>query len=334
MTAGSTLAISSVAVTKAHVESSSEELSAAAALLGVVGPSSSVSHGFRLESEIADAVPTSACKASTYAGLESLAEEANARAASSSTNRPRVVSNETEGHTVQKSNSGGLDALAALASEAHSATTSYGEEELMHDQNQLAPHLAANGIASPSSSSDDESMPPPPPRRQRSCSNPEGMEKWDSLSLDKSTRRHFVLPTSILEEELAEASAAIEQRQLMRTAIPEEPDEDNLEDDDGSPSPDAVMDHPGNDEEELVEEEEEVDESKLTPDELLKRARSRLLEDLSEGSINGEKGEMTLPHSLGKYKEVRSLCASLWNRSSQKPTNSLITCHFFSLTGL
>ena len=65
------------------------------------------------------------------------------------------------------------------------------------------------------------------------------------------------------------------------------------------------------------EEEEDIDESLLEPEELLRRARSRLLEDLSEGGedgmnggggsggLHGEKGVLTLPHSLGKYKEVR-----------------------------
>ena len=49
----------------------------------------------------------------------------------------------------------------------------------------------------------------------------------------------------------------------------------------------------------------EEDESTLEPEELLRRARSRLLEDLSEGaSLSGEKGVLTLPHSLSKYKEV------------------------------
>mmetsp|Transcript_25606 Transcript_25606/g.53474 ORF Transcript_25606/g.53474 Transcript_25606/m.53474 type:complete len:607 (+) Transcript_25606:183-2003(+) len=61
------------------------------------------------------------------------------------------------------------------------------------------------------------------------------------------------------------------------------------------------------------EDEDEVDESTLEPEELLRRARSRLLEDLSEGSgggggngLNGEKGGsvLILPHSLSKYKEV------------------------------
>ncbi|KAL7538929.1 hypothetical protein ACHAWF_006250 [Thalassiosira exigua] len=88
-----------------------------------------------------------------------------------------------------------------------------------------------------SSDDDSEAMPPPPPRgpvgasttyranpcfsllhdsdvafhastagggggRLRSASNPEGMEKWDLYSR-RNDRQHFVLPSSILEEELA-----------------------------------------------------------------------------------------------------------------------------------
>lgn len=50
-------------------------------------------------------------------------------------------------------------------------------------------------------------------------------------------------------------------------------------------------------------EEEPLDESELDPEELLRRARSRLLEDLS--AENGlDKGVMAFPHSLDKYKEV------------------------------
>jgi hypothetical protein len=51
--------------------------------------------------------------------------------------------------------------------------------------------------------------------------------------------------------------------------------------------------------------EDDDDESLLEPEELLRRARSKLLEDLSEGAgVSGEKGVLTLPHSLSKYKEV------------------------------
>jgi hypothetical protein len=118
-------------------------------------------------------------------------------------------------------------------------------------------------------------MPPPPPRvvtsRRRSFSNPEGMEKW---SPKDRNRLHFVLPASILEEELAEASAALKAKEQM------------------------------DEESEANECEEEEEEEFLDEDELLRRARSRLLEDLSEGNLTGEKGVLTLPHSLTKYKEV------------------------------
>lgn len=150
-----------------------------------------------------------------------------------------------------RSSRGGLDALAALA-------TSSLEDSYSH------PISASSNSCS--SDEDSEAMPPPPPRqrRRRSCSNPEGMEKWDSLNR-LHRRRRFVLPTSILEEELAEAKAATERKQ---------------------------------------EEDQAIAEAELTPAELLKKARSRLLEDLSEGSITGQKGELTLPHSLAKYKNV------------------------------
>lgn len=62
----------------------------------------------------------------------------------------------------------------------------------------------------------------------------------------------------------------------------------------------------GDTDNENVLEEKEIDESDLEPEELLKRARSRLFEDLS--AENGlEKGTMAMPHSLDKYKEVRNL---------------------------
>lgn len=251
----------------------------------------------------------------TYAGLESLAEQANALR---SEGRPHLWSSLPEEIKTPQFldphrdlSSGGLDALATLAFEARAEEA---RTAIHLKTNNLSPHLEVNGItsASPSSSSDDESdsMPPPPPRgRRRSASNPEGMEKWDSLGRpDRSSRRHFVLPAAILEEELAEASAAIQQRKLQVAAsIPEEPQEAC---DDSSASPDSVMDLELSgtvgieNQSTPAGKDEEVDESKLTPEELLKRARSRLLEDLSEGNMNGEKGVLTLPHSLSKYKEV------------------------------
>jgi hypothetical protein len=157
-----------------------------------------------------------------------------------------------------RSDSAGLEALAFLATK---------EQASMESQGILHKPLVASAVSS-SSDDDSEAMPPPPPRtgtaRRRSVSNPEGMEKWTPRD---ENRLHFVLPACILEEELAEASAAMKAREEQ-------------------------------------EEEESVPEEDLDQDELLRRARSRLLEDLSESNLTGEKGVLTLPHSLAKYKEV------------------------------
>ena len=169
-----------------------------------------------------------------------------------------------------RSDSAGLDALAALASQERSSPT--------HS-------LVPSSSSSSSCSEDDAAMPPPSPRRPRSASNPEGMEKWDSLLQPKEPRRHFVLPASILEVELAKASEAVKEQRNNNNKRPESIPEETPED-------------------EVGKQEDNVDDSNLTPEELLRRARSRLLEDLSEGNVNGEKGVLTLPHSLAKYKEV------------------------------
>mmetsp|Transcript_22665 Transcript_22665/g.52323 ORF Transcript_22665/g.52323 Transcript_22665/m.52323 type:complete len:224 (+) Transcript_22665:482-1153(+) len=170
---------------------------------------------------------------------------------------------------------GRLDALAALASRMEPGATI---------------------IASPSSSSDDDSeaMPPPPPRRRRlrSSSNPEGMEKWDSL---RHERKHFVLPSSIIEEELAEANATENEMQETMTTSSSSSSSLPLK---KRKSPSSVASP-------ISDQTARTNETDMDPEELLRRARSRLLEDLSEGSMNGEKGILTLPHSLSKYKEVR-----------------------------
>jgi len=93
-----------------------------------------------------------------------------------------------------------LDALASLASSHFSCGTA--------NDNANANDNAA-GLTPPSP--DSRSMPPPPRRirRIRSASNPEGMEKWDSYNYPKEKgmkRLHFVLPSTILEEELANAN--------------------------------------------------------------------------------------------------------------------------------
>mmetsp|Transcript_25535 Transcript_25535/g.45006 ORF Transcript_25535/g.45006 Transcript_25535/m.45006 type:complete len:569 (+) Transcript_25535:514-2220(+) len=196
-------------------------------------------------------------------------------------------------------------------------------------------------VASAVSSSDDDSeaMPPPPPRnyknsntiagtisttRRRSVSNPEGMEKWaprdcySSSSSSNNRRLRLVLPASILEEELAEASAAMKAKEETTTGAHDDyvnhhhrglfvADEGapQIVGSDGDGAPDSGYElHEQEHHEDYDDDEEEEEEENLDHDELLRRARSRLLEDLSQGNLSGEKGVLTLPHSLDKYKEV------------------------------
>jgi hypothetical protein len=200
----------------------------------------------------------------------------------------------SEAATRPRSNSAGLDALAFLATQEQESTGTVTQHGMApppkHPQHGLRlmppqhlwqplpptvfsqPLVAAASTPVTSSSSDDDSevMPPPPPRmvtRRRSMSNPEGMDR-------ERKRFQLVLPAAILEEELAEASAAMKAKE---------------------------------EEEEHHHYYEEEEEEELDQDELLRRARSRLLEDLSQSHLHGEKGEITLPHSLEKYKEVGAL---------------------------
>lgn len=184
-----------------------------------------------------------------------------------------------------RSGSAGLDALAALAMTINSE----GKAPSMHLS---------------SSDDDSEAMPPPPPRRARSVSNPEGMEKWDSLSTEYSltTRKHFVLPSCILEEELAEASAAAaafaEEEDFYESKGPSP--SKKIRTNEYSSSPDSVASP-------MAGERATADDqgaANASPQELLRRARARLFEDLSEGNLAGDKGVMVLPHSLPKYNNV------------------------------
>ncbi len=183
--------------------------------------------------------------------------------------------------------SAGLEALAFLATKEHASMASSSSAtlwEVTSSEVENSHALVASAVSS-SSSSDDEMMPPPPPRRgitrRRSVSNPEGMDKWSPRD---QSRLRFVLPASILEEELAEASAAMKAKQELEEEE-EEAEETCLKE----------------------EEDEDEDEENMGQDELLRRARSRLLEDLSEVNLNGEKGILMLPHTLDKYKEVSKL---------------------------
>lgn len=219
-----------------------------------------------------------------------------------------------------RSNSAGLEALAFLATQeqeaAAAATAKTTTTRTITTTVQITvPYSSISLVANAAvTSSDDDSeiMPPPPPRttvtrRRRSVSNPEGMDKW-GLPMKCSTMDHnrdsksqtmrrlrLVLPASILEEEIAEANAAVIAKEkstasasaLAASLLSHKNDmKQSNEVYIGSKLP-------------LVEEDESLDH-----DELLRRARSRLLEDLSQSNLSGEKGVLTLPHSLQKYKEV------------------------------
>mmetsp|Transcript_14718 Transcript_14718/g.35967 ORF Transcript_14718/g.35967 Transcript_14718/m.35967 type:complete len:468 (-) Transcript_14718:3212-4615(-) len=242
----------------------------------------------------------------------------------------------------------GLDALAFLASKEqehsvplHSGVAAAGRSQANHNsrstRNMTGGHTSTVSSSCSSSDNDDEfgnnTMPPPPPRdppsaiqsiqtqrqyittrrlgRPRSVSAPEGMEKWTPRS---AGRLQLVLPAAILEEELAEASAAMEAKEaeLGRRASEESCHDDSGDWEQGRPSIETsfqrhnqngllIIDEPADEED---EEEEDDNEEDVEPSELLRRARSRLLEDLSEGNLNGEKGVFTAPHTLAKYKEV------------------------------
>jgi len=196
-----------------------------------------------------------------------------------------------------------LEALATLASSAHKTLNTV--------------------VISGSSDEDSESMPPPPPRhigRMRSVSNPEGMEKWGSCAKSSSSRRHFVLPSSILEEELASANDACKAHaeQMARHSPTNDDTGSDLSENSGltifsvntrkctnahslyGTSPDSVTSPI---EDKVQEEESEEVDSNLDPEELLRRARNKLFDDLS-AEQGLEKGVMPLPHSLDKYQEV------------------------------
>ena len=218
-----------------------------------------------------------------------------------------------------RSDSAGLDALALICAsdEIQEGVASTATASAEPPAAVVVPPLAfstgtTHRVSASSSDSDDsETMPPPPPRvmtttRRRSVSNPEGMERWAPRVGGGSSRSrfHLVLPASILEEELAEANAAmkaIKERDSGEIEDREESDEEGDSEEDEDPQDD---DDDNDDEEEEEEKEAEEEEEYIDEKELLRRARSRLLEDLSQVSLNGEKGLLALPHSLEKYKEV------------------------------
>ena len=276
-----------------------------------------------------------------------------------------------------------LDALAALASrranisETTASITPHqtsSEDEDPSNNNMLPPPPREALPGADMYTSEDESrllreLPALPARtgRMRSASNPEGMEKWDSYSR-RNERQHFVLPSSILEEELASTrkvlgesgggslsssisgfqftnysyydqgkvqeftmltpgsgeavsySTTVSTRKKRQIKPPMRFESVQVLGPHSSVSGDAKHavkkgskkkskspDCSEENKSQNLDEDEDVDESLLEPEELLRRARSRLLEDLSEENGEGEKSDLTLPHSLSKYKEVSQL---------------------------
>lgn len=149
-----------------------------------------------------------------------------------------------------------------------------------------APMDVSSTTLGSSSSEDDATMPPPKPiARPRSVSNPE-----DIMVGPPVRRPFFILPQAILEQELAQARRAT------------------------SRSPPSIPEDSLYEENPAQEEEQE----ELSPEDLLRRARSRLLEDLSECAIHGDKN-MLLPHSLSKYKNVRFVSCAGHCRPFSRP---------------
>lgn len=174
-----------------------------------------------------------------------------------------------------RSRSAGLECLADLAEKELSTTSllpSPGTALL------CAEPVVDQASTSGSSSEDEESMPPPPPRRLRSNSNPEAM--FHPVS---SRRPRLLLPDQFLESELAQV------RRNARSCSPPSIPEDSqwLET--------ATFESTAND----------------NAMQLLQETRSRLLEDLSQSSLQQRKSATTtsvLPHDLDKYKDVSLYC--------------------------
>ena len=255
-----------------------DRLDAARALLGV-SPSSVAENG------------------GTFSGL-AFGGRATSKSEEQDTELPNNSAEDVSEPIVQRrprSNSAGLDALAFLATKEQASMEVQKQDVTMPVEelpSNPKPSLEASAVSCSSSSSSDEdseAMPPPPPRagRRRSVSNPEGMEKWAPRD---HSRLRFVLPAAILEEELAEANAAMKAQQEKALPLKKRHTLDEQEDLEAENSASHV-------------ENSDIEEN-MDQNELLRRARSRLLEDLSEGNLNGEKGVLTLPHSLAKYKDV------------------------------
>lgn len=176
-------------------------------------------------------------------------------------------------------------------------------------------------------------------------------------------RPMLVLPTSLLEKELAQASEAVQNHHRMKSSlryqhksvrgtttgsssscIPEENEDEEEGDEYGDDDCDHGDENTGHQsDDEGTEEDKEEDEARISPEELLRRARARLLEDLvMEGKMAGdgrcgstassEKGScMAMPHSFEKYREVRANSSSSYPSSSPSPPQGGCSHTWFSV---
>lgn len=143
----------------------------------------------------------------------------------------------------------------------------------------LAVLCSSAALIDPDGSSQEEEI--RPVRRQRSCSNPEGMEKWEAMTRMRS--RDYSPPPSILEEEEGDSDMAEVANSLSLLA------KDKITPDVFHSQSKSIVVTP----DEVIED----------PVELLRRARTKLLEDMHECGSNS-KGSSVLPHTLSKYKEL------------------------------
>lgn len=128
-------------------------------------------------------------------------------------------------------------------------------------------------------------------RRQRSCSNPEGMEKWEALSRIRYRENSYTPPLSNIEEEEEGDSDMTEVANSLNLLS-----KDRI-------TPDIFLSQTvaGNLAKPIAVTPDDIDED---PAELLRRARSKLLEDIHECSSNSKGASAILPHSLTKYSEL------------------------------
>jgi len=211
----------------------------------------------------------------------------------------------------------------------------HSNESALHSLATLAKATLANSAPTSivnykESSLCPSSMPPPPPRskgRIRSASHPERMERWNN----KDQHCSFAIPMSILETELAACEANNSSNKIVsehtypvsrplkkRNLLVPNRDEPSQMQEQNYPinntskpeivnvameKNDPILIRNDNAKRINPSKKTEEDDSKINPTELLKRARSRLLEDIStEPGV--EKRVLRLPHSLDNYKEI------------------------------